>query len=171
MDQGQFEFKNWKYKSNKETAYRLKSGAVFFIVFVLGRVTLHPTLPAMPTSGSRGATQCPWAGQNHNTHFLRQVRMWLSFVQYQFAREAEHKDEGYGSEDQGGRAGFSSTIRHYSKTLVREHNSFPKRACNPKHLYIKANFKKHWLSYGHVTFGIPSDSYCKTSLVYQVKIY
>ena len=29
---------------------------------------------------------------------------------------------------------------NYSKTLVCEHNSFQKHACNPKHLYIKVNF-------------------------------
>ena len=30
--------------------------------------------------------------------------------------------------------------REYSKTLVYDHNSVQKNSCNPKHLYIKANF-------------------------------
>ena len=55
----------------------------------------------------------------------------------------------------------------YSKTLVCMHNSFQKHACNPECLYIRANFKNHWLSCDHVMY----DSYFKTSLVYQVKIY
>ena len=57
----------------------------------------------------------------------------------------------------------------YSKTLVCEHNSFWKHACNPKHLYIKANFKNHWLTCGHVTFGITYYSYCKTCLFIKLK--
>ena len=36
--------------------------------------------------------------------------------------------------------GASIMVCIYSKTLVCEHNSFWKHACNPKHLYIKANF-------------------------------
>ena len=40
-----------------------------------------------------------------------------------------------------------------SKTLVWEHNLFWKHACNPRHLYIKANFKNHSLSCDHVTFS------------------
>ena len=35
---------------------------------------------------------------------------------------------------------------HYSKILICEHDSFQKNACNPKHSYIKVNFKNHWLS-------------------------
>ena len=31
--------------------------------------------------------------------------------------------------------------------------------------------KNHWLGCGHVTFGIMYYSYCKTLLIYQVKIY
>ena len=31
--------------------------------------------------------------------------------------------------------------KKYGKTLACEHNSFWKHACNPKHSYIKANFK------------------------------
>ena len=59
----------------------------------------------------------------------------------------------------------------YSKTLVCEHTLFWKHTCNPKPLYIKVNFKNHWLSHDHVTFGVTYYSYCKTSLVYQVKIH
>ena len=64
----------------------------------------------------------------------------------------------------------------YSKTLVWEHNSFWKHACNPKHLYIsQSEFQDHWPSCDHVTSGLIYYSYyysyCKTSLVYQVKIY
>ena len=42
----------------------------------------------------------------------------------------------------------------YSKTLVCEHNSFWKHAYNPKHLYIKQNFRNHWLSGDHMTFAV-----------------
>ena len=59
----------------------------------------------------------------------------------------------------------------YSKTLICERDSFWKHACNPKHLYIKANFKNHWLSCDHVTFSVTCYSYCKTSPAYRVKIY
>ena len=41
-----------------------------------------------------------------------------------------------------------------SKTLVCKHNSFWKHAYNPKHLYIKANFKNHWLSCDHATYNV-----------------
>ena len=58
-----------------------------------------------------------------------------------------------------------------SKTLVGEHNSFWKHAYNPKHSYIKANVKNHGLSGDHVTFGVTYYSYCKTLLVYQVKLH
>jgi hypothetical protein len=44
----------------------------------------------------------------------------------------------------GGRAAATVNVsefrRNYSVTLVCEHNSFQKRARNPKHSYIKANF-------------------------------
>ena len=33
-----------------------------------------------------------------------------------------------------------NVIPLYSKTLVSKHNLFCKHACNPKHLYLKANF-------------------------------
>ena len=59
----------------------------------------------------------------------------------------------------------------YSKTLVCEHNAFWKHAFNAKHLYLKVNFKSHWFSCDHVTFGVTDYPYCKTSLIYQVKIY
>ena len=39
---------------------------------------------------------------------------------------------------------------NYTKTLVCEHNSFRKHACNLKHSYIKVNFKNRWLSCDHV---------------------
>ena len=58
-----------------------------------------------------------------------------------------------------------------SKTLVWEHNSFRKHACNPEHLYIRVNFKSHWLRWDHVTFCVTYYRYYKTSLVYQVNIY
>ena len=58
----------------------------------------------------------------------------------------------------------------YSRTLVCQHNSFWKHGCHPKHSYIKVNFKNHWLRCDHVIFGISYYSYCKTPLVYQVKI-
>ena len=62
-------------------------------------------------------------------------------------------------------------VRTDSETLVCEHKSFQKRACQPKHSYIKANFKSRWLSGDRLTFGITYYSYWKTSLVYQVKTY
>ena len=58
----------------------------------------------------------------------------------------------------------------YSKTLVCRHYSFQKHACNAKHLYIKVNFKNYQLTCDHVMCGFTYYSYCKTSLIYQVKI-
>ena len=37
---------------------------------------------------------------------------------------------------------------HYTKTLARKPNLFWKHACNPKHSYIKVNFKSLWLRCG-----------------------
>ena len=41
-----------------------------------------------------------------------------------------------------------------SKTLVCECNLFQKHTYNPKPLCSKGNFKNHWLSCDHVTFGV-----------------
>ena len=46
------------------------------------------------------------------------------------------------------------TFDEYSKTSVCEYNSFRKHACNPKYLYIKGNFKNHWLTCDHVMFSV-----------------
>ena len=58
------------------------------------------------------------------------------------------------------------TVKPWCVSIIYTRNT-----CNPKHLYIKAYFKNHLLSCDHVTFGVTVYSYCKTWLVYQVKIY
>lgn len=60
-----------------------------------------------------------------------------------------------------------STVKSWFASIIHSGNMLVIH----KHLYIKVNFKNHWLSCGHVTSGITDGSYCKTSLIYQVKIY
>ena len=66
---------------------------------------------------------------------------------------------------------FRERQKLHGRTSVCEHNSFRKHAWHPKHSYIKANFKNHWLRCDHVTFGITCYSCGKTPLVYQAKVY
>ena len=59
----------------------------------------------------------------------------------------------------------TNTVKPWFVSIIHSRN-----ICNPKHSYIKVNFKNLWLSCDHVAFGIMYYSYCKTSLVYQGKI-